>query len=137
MFVKYIIVMVALCCFFQNSRGQKLIRYCQTNSPYFSNCYILKKSSQNVHRGAFKWVMTSDDSQEWRGEGTYIESSKAIKFSRLVCIHKLYNFKRDTVLKCDTSIIPTSSLYKKGKYLLDYSRDPNSKKVDTVFFKRE
>jgi len=106
--------------------GQREAKYCQADaSPYADNCFIFKKLKPGSKTGTFEQIMEFDDGQKFYGKGKFVQSENKITFSRYMLVRKEYNFKGDSVLKCDTSIVPGGTFYKKGKYLIEY--DPRQK----------
>jgi hypothetical protein len=115
--------------------GQKQIKYCQIGlSPYGSNCYILTRSKNQPKKGTFERIEEFDDGQELKGKGTYVKHNNKIVFSQFMRIRKVYSVKRDSILKCDTSIVPAQTFYKHGNHLLQYFKSPGKTHTDTIIY---
>ena len=78
--------------------------------------------------------MDFDDGQRAYGKGTFAEGRGKIVLNKYVLIKKLYNLKGDSILKCDTLLIPRKVFYKKGDVLMIYKINPKTKERFKVAF---
>ena len=111
--------------------GQDTLRYCQSNSPWLSNCYHFYKSDKQSTTGIFEKFMTSDDGQCWYGKGEYTEYKNKIILDSFKIFRTVYHVKGDSFLKdpliSDTTNTPTLIFHKKGNNL--YNKGTKKKRV--------
>lgn len=102
------------------SFGQDTLVFCQTNSPWVSNCYYFFYKSKV--KGGFEKIWDSDDGQYWSGKGTFIETKKKIMTSLTILSLTMQKINYDSLIH-DTTVIKTrilnpSVFYKQEEQLI-------------------
>jgi len=86
--------------------------YCQTHSPWISNCFCFYRENASTVKGIFEKKMESDDGQNWYGRGTFVEKPGKITLSSFNLIHSI-NGKIT-----DSTIVGSLTLVKKSDRLV-------------------
>ena len=112
--------------------GQDTVRYCQSNSPWISNCWSFYKLDNQSTGGTFEHFMNSDDGQHWYGKGKFTESKNKIIVDSYKSIRSIYyQYANDSLVRrpviTDSSIVPMRTFHKRGGYL--YKKSGGKKKV--------
>lgn len=107
--------------------GQDTVRYCQTNSPWVSNCFHFYKTDNNARSGTVEKIMSSDDGQRWYGLGRFTETKNKISVQPMKLVRSRYHFQGDSFVKDsltnDATFIPTLTFHKqKGQIVLKGSK---------------
>ncbi|TXE14636.1 hypothetical protein [Algoriphagus aquimarinus] len=99
--------------------AQDSITYCQTNSPWISNCYTFIQKDSIEDDAIFINNLYSDDLQEWHGTGNYRETKKRIIIYPYDLIRHELMFQGDSVVVKD-DISDTTHI---KKHILRKSRE--------------
>lgn len=132
--VKYrgsvVLTFIFLFSYTTNVFGQDTLRYCQSNSPWVSNCYCFYKIE-----GIFEKFANSDDGQRWYGKGKFTEYKNKIILDSFKIVRTIYHISEDSLLKYplnDTTNMQSFTLYKKRDEL--YQKGGKNKRK-TIFKK--
>lgn len=122
--------------------AQDTMTYCQTQSPWISNCYLFIKTDTMQNFGVFENQIFSDDLQRWRGRGRFTENKKTIRTSSFYAVHTQYEFQRDSVVEKrgiadSTQIAPQTFYKKKGKLVQYYKQKGWFRKRREIIFEEE
>ena len=97
--------------------GQDTTIYCQTNSPWVSNCFHFYKTDKNVNGGIVEKRMESDDGQHWHGVGTYVETNNKIVVHSMNLVKTQNDFQGNKMVKDsltkETLLIPALTFHKR------------------------
>ncbi len=132
--VALVFIFLSFCAI--NVFGQDTLRYCQSHSPWVSNCYHFYKLDKQSTVGIFEKFMYSDDGQRWYGKGKFTEYKNKIVLDSFKIVRTIYHIRGDSLLKDfltgDTTNMHPLTFQKKGNNL--YQKRAN-KIRKTVFMR--